>query len=84
MEEIIPNKATDSFGRLFRERIGSCCNLSTHRGGNMKASGIAARTPCNVEDTMWISDIELTFGGTSLMTYCITKTIGHASFSSIL
>ena len=45
MEEIIPNMAIDSFGILLGERIGSCCSLSTHNGGNMKARGIAAKTP---------------------------------------
>lgn len=45
IEEIIPNIATDSFGILLGESIGSCCSLSTHRGGKMKANGMAASTP---------------------------------------
>lgn len=49
MDDIIPNKATDSLGILFGDSIGSCCSLSTHIGGNIKASGIAASTPCKTE-----------------------------------
>ena len=46
IEEIIPNKATIILGILLIERIGSCCSLSTHSGGNINAKGMAASTPC--------------------------------------